>query len=77
MDKERQESKREKFKRIAENRTNKIISMIRLLGNCSNKNNYDFEKEDVDRIMNTLEKELKDVKVKFNDALKENTTFKL
>ena len=30
------ETKREKFVRIAEARTNKILNMIQLLGNCSN-----------------------------------------
>ena len=37
------ETKREKFVRLVEARTNKIIAMIRLLGNCSNKANYDYE----------------------------------
>ena len=32
------ETKSEKFVRIAESRTNKIIDMIKLLGNCSNTN---------------------------------------
>lgn len=31
------ESKRDRFVRIAEARTNKIIDMIQLLGNCSNR----------------------------------------
>lgn len=30
------ESKRDKFVRLAEARTNKIIDMLQLLGNCSN-----------------------------------------
>ena len=34
------ESKKERFVRIAEARTNKIIDMIRLLGNCSSKATY-------------------------------------
>ena len=41
------ESKRDKFVRVAEARTNKIIGMIKLLGNCSNKNTYEYSKEDV------------------------------
>ena len=32
----KQETKREKFVRLAEARTNKIIDMLQLLGNCSN-----------------------------------------
>ena len=35
------ENKRDRFKRVAVTRTNKIITLIRLLGNCANKNNYD------------------------------------
>ena len=38
------ESKKDKFVRIAEARTNKIIDMIRLLGNCSNKASYEYSK---------------------------------
>ena len=34
--------KRERFIKIAENRTNKIISTLKLLGNCANKSNYDY-----------------------------------
>ena len=39
------ENKRDKFTRIAENRTNKIIHMVELLGNCSNKRVYDYTDE--------------------------------
>ena len=53
------ETKREKFVRIVENRTNKIIDMLRLLGNCANKSNYDYTDADVQKIFGTLEKELK------------------
>ena len=46
----KQESKSDRFVRIAEARTNKIINMIQLLGNCSNKGTYDYTKEDVRKI---------------------------
>ena len=39
--------KRERFVRVAESRTNKIIEMIRLLGNCSNKSNYEYDEKDI------------------------------
>lgn len=58
--------KRENFVRLAENRTNKTIEMIRLLGNLSNTSNYSYTKEDVNKIFNTLEKELADAKRKFD-----------
>lgn len=59
------ETKRERFVRIAEARTNKILEMIRLLGNCSSKGNYDYTEEDIRKIFYVLEKELKNTKNKF------------
>ena len=60
------ESKREKFVRIAEARTNKIIDMIRLLGNCSNKSNYDYTDADIQKIFLAIDNELKTTKLKFS-----------
>lgn len=60
------ETKRERFKRVAENRTNKIITLMQLLGNCANKNNYDYTEKDVKLIIDTLEEEIKILKNKFN-----------
>ena len=62
----RNESKQEKFIRLAEARTNKILNMMRLLGNCSNKNNYEYTEQDIQKIFITLERELKNTKAKFN-----------
>ena len=59
------ESKRERFIRIAEARTNKILDMLKLLGNCSVKSNYEYSDEDVKKIFNALERELKNAKNKF------------
>ena len=39
---------------------------MRLLGNCSSKNNYEYTDKDVQKIFNTLERELKNTKAKFN-----------
>lgn len=71
------ESKRDKFIRLAENRTNKIIDMIRLLGNCSNKSNYEFDDKDVNLIFETIKKELNDAREKFETTNKKNQEFKL
>ena len=58
--------KRENFVRLAEARTNKILEMVRLLGNLSNTSNYSYTKQDVDKIFNTIEKELGEAKRKFD-----------
>lgn len=59
------DKKRDNFKRLAENRTNKLIDMFNLLGNLSNKSNYSYTEEEVEHIFNTLEKELAKQKEKF------------
>ena len=59
------ETKRERFVRIAEARTNKILEMMRLLGNCSSKGNYEYTEEDIKKIFGALERELKNTKNKF------------
>lgn len=60
------ESKSERFVRIAEARTNKIIDMVQLLGNCSNRATYDYTKEEVKKIFDAIESELKIAKSKFD-----------
>lgn len=60
------ESKEEKFKRIASLRTQRVLNDLRLLGNCSNKGIYSYTEEDVSKIFNVIEKELRRVKVLFN-----------
>lgn len=57
--------KRERFVKIAENRTNKILNMLRLLTNCSNKSNYEYDEDDIKQIFAAIEKELKSTKNAF------------
>lgn len=59
------ETKREKFVRLAEARTNKIIDMIQLLGNCSNLSTYEYTSQDVEKIFSAIESELREAKKKF------------
>lgn len=68
--------KKERFKRVAENRTNRIIESIRLLGNCSNKSNYEYSEEDVKKIFSAIESELKETKQKYQAKTK-NRKFEL
>ncbi len=59
------ETKRSRFIRIAESRTNKIIDMLRLLSNCSNKANYEYDEDDIKKIFSAIEKEVKTTKNAF------------
>ncbi len=60
------ETKEEKFKRIASARTLRILDDLRLLGNCSNTGTYKYSEEDTSKIFSTIDKELKRVKTLFN-----------
>ncbi len=59
------DKKRERFVRIAEARTNKILDMLRLLANCSNKSNYNYDEDDIKQIFATIDKEVKATKNAF------------
>ena len=60
------ETKEDKFKRIATARTQRILEDLRLLGNCSNTRNYNYTNEDVNKIFTTIEKEVKRTKALFD-----------
>lgn len=59
------ENKKENFKRIAENRTNKIIDMISLLGNLSNASFYEYTDEQINAIFDAIQDELDKQRSKF------------
>ena len=69
------ETKREKFVRLAEKRVNFVIKEFDLIGNLSNKSNYDYTKEDIDKIIKILKKSISDLETKFTSKAKSN--FKL
>ena len=60
-----EETKRERFVRLAEARTNKIIDMLQLLGNCANTNTYEYTQEDVDKIFTAIQSQLNESKKAF------------
>ena len=57
--------KRERFKRLASQRTNTILKKLKILGNCSNRSAYDFTEDDIDKIFSEIEKAVKEAKAKF------------
>lgn len=60
------ETEHEKFKRIARGRTKKILRMLGVLGNCSNRSIYAYTKKDINLIFSAIEKETKRVRALFN-----------
>lgn len=69
--------KRDRFVDLAEKRVNKVIKDIRLIGNLSNRNNYDFEDAEAQAILRALEQELKALRLRFEQSRKKEQIFKL
>ena len=59
------ESKEERFRRLAEARVNKILHLFRLLGNLSLEGHYDYTAEQVATIFGTLQLELAKTRTRF------------
>lgn len=60
------ENRQERFKRLATQRTNAVLEKLRLLGNLSNKANYDYSEEDVKKMFIVIENQLKAIKYRFS-----------
>ena len=65
------ETKKERFERISLARKAKILDTIRLLENCANKSNYDYDSDDAMVIFSELEDAIKEAKAKFASSTKE------
>mgnify|MGYP007077595102 CR=1 FL=1 len=71
-----EETKRDKFVRLAEARTNKIIDTLQLLGNLSNTGVYEYSKKDIDQMFKAIEECVSDTKNKFSKVdIKEKKRF--
>ncbi len=57
--------KREKFIRLAEQRVNRALREIRLIGNLSNRSAYSSTEEDLKKIFRALQKELDAARARF------------
>lgn len=69
------ETRNDKFRRIAASRTQRILDDLRLLGNCSNTSVYEYSDEEISKIFNMVDKELKRVKGLFDKPKKEKFSF--
>lgn len=61
--------KRQRFTKVATNRVQKIIDYMSLLQNCSNRNNYEYDEEDVNHMFDEITKALKDAKAVYSNEL--------
>jgi len=71
-----QETKRERFHRIAAKRMQNIITEMNRLSNCSNRATYDYNDEDVKKIISTLNDKFSEIKISFKTGLNKSNKFK-
>lgn len=65
MNQNNEETRKNRFRRVATRRTNEILNRIRILGNCSNKSAYNYTQEDIQKIFYAIEKELRSTRARF------------
>ena len=59
------EGKRERFRRLAEYRTNEVLGRLKVLGNCANRSAYEYTEAEVNKIFSEIERKVKETKAKF------------
>jgi hypothetical protein len=62
------ETKKQRFQRLAEKRTNDVLERLRILGNCANRGQYEYNAEEVRKIFKAIETEVNVIKMKFKDG---------
>jgi hypothetical protein len=68
-------SKKAKFKRLANKRVNAVLDNFRLIENLSNKYNYQYNNEQIDKIFQAIQDKINNTKAKFQE--KQNPKFKI
>ena len=61
-----EESKNQKFRRLAQSRTDKIADELRKIGNLSRKTNYGYSSEDVKKIFLFIRGRVEDAEKEFD-----------
>ena len=70
------EQKMDRFKRVASRRVDNILKGIRSLSKCSNTNNYEYNEEDLNKMLRAIRDELKTMETIYKKNLqKNNSTF--
>lgn len=60
------ETRNERFRRLASSRGDRLIREISLLGNLSNRKNYDYSPAEVEALFGPIETELREVRALFD-----------
>jgi hypothetical protein len=68
--------KRIRFEKIASNRVQRILDTLNSLSNCSNKNNYEYSKEDTDTMFKSLKDKLRETELIFQSKINKSESNK-
>jgi len=72
------EKRRDKFIELAEKRVTRALNDLRLIGNLANKGNYSYTDDDVKKVMQAIEYEVKNLRRRFENSSEETgVVFKL
>ena len=72
------DNKKENFKRISENRVNKILQLLDQLSNLTNTSFYEYTEEDIEKIFATIDAESEKTKnILLNAKNKKKKKFEL
>ena len=69
------ETKEERFKRVAEKRIQRVLDSMRSLTQCSNKRMYKWNDEQLRKIWDAIDRELKKCKASFENTEPEEFRF--
>jgi hypothetical protein len=61
-----QKTKRERFETVASKRVQNILDGLEVLSKCANKNNYEYSKEDVQKMFKAIKDKVKNTEAIFN-----------
>lgn len=62
-------AKRERFKKKAELRTEGVLRKLRVLEHCANPRLYEYSKEDLDKVFDAINQQIRDTRLQFNRHL--------
>ena len=67
--------KRQRFRRLAAQRTNTVLDKLRVLGNCANPYQYAYSEEEVSKMFAAIEAEVRRVRALFAGQKRQRFSF--
>ena len=62
-------TRRERFENVAARRTQKILDLLDILGNCSNRTNYEYTDSDIRKMFSAIKEKTRNTEAAFGSAM--------